>query len=88
MSEKLIGFRISKKKGKKIDAIVENKKTGQTRIVSFGQKGSSTFSNRTGVAVDRVHGDDKIRKAYLARHKGEDKKVFSAGWFSIRFLWN
>lgn len=88
MDEKIIKFIPSKKKGKKIDALLQDTKTGQIRTVSFGQKGSKTYSNKTGVSVDRVHNDDKIRKVYLARHKGEDKKIFSPGWFSIKFLWS
>lgn len=83
---KIIEFKPSTKKGKKIDAILEDK-DGKKKTVSFGQKGSTTYANRTGVAVDRVHGDDKLRKAYLARHKGEDKKKYSPGYFSIKYLW-
>jgi hypothetical protein len=83
---KLLGFQASNKKGKKIDAILEDK-DGKKKTVSFGQKGSTTYTNRTGISVDRVHGDDKLRKAYLARHKGEDKKKYSAGYFSIKYLW-
>jgi len=83
----LKGFRPSKHKGKKIDAILENKKTRSVLYVPFGQKGSETFKNDTGVSIDRIHNDHKRRKAYLARHKGEDKNKFSSGFFSIKYLW-
>lgn len=83
---KLIEFKPSSKKNKKIDAIMEE--NGKRKIVSFGQKGSTTYSNKTGVKIDTVHNDEKLRKAYLSRHKGEDKKIYSPGWFSIKYLWS
>ena len=83
----LKGFRLSKTKGKKIDAVLENKKTRSILYVPFGQKGSETYKNETGVWVDRIHNDVQRRKAYLARHKGEDRNRFSSGWFSIKYLW-
>ena len=83
---KLVGFRPSTKATKKIDAMLSDGK--KTVVVSFGQKGSMTYSNKTGVAVDSIHRDDKKRKAYLARHKGEDKVPYTPGWFAIKYLWS
>jgi hypothetical protein len=84
---KIIGFQVSKTKGKKIDALLENDR-GEIKRVPFGQRGSTTYSNRTGIKIDKVHNDEKLRKNYLARHSNDGKKEYTAGWFSKRFLWN
>ena len=83
----LKGFRPSQTKNKKIDAILQNKETGKTKVVPFGQKGSTTYQNKTGVQVDRIHSDPVKRTAYRARHKGEDRKKYSSGYFAYVYLW-
>lgn len=83
---RIIEFKPSAKKNKKIDAVVED--NGKKKIISFGQKGSVTYSNKTGVKVDSTHNDSIKKKAYLARHKGEDSKMYSPGWFAIKYLWS
>lgn len=82
----LVGFQKSATPGKKIDAILKGK-DGKTRKIPFGQKGSETYQNKTGVKVDSIHSDPLRRKAYRARHKGEEKKKYSSGWFSWYLLW-
>ena len=84
---KLLGFRQSHTKGKKIDAILQHSETQKKKIVPFGQKDSTTYQNRTGVQVDSIHSDPVRRKAYRARHKGEEKRKYSSGWFSWSYLW-
>ena len=86
---RLVGFRRSDKKDKKIVAVLESKETGKKKSVHFGQRGSSTYQNKTGVEVDSTHSDKKRRDAYRARHKGEGdtSNKYKAGWFSWHFLW-
>lgn len=86
---KLVGFRRSDKKDKKVVAILENKDTGKTVKVHFGQRGSSTYRDLTGVGGDSVHGDRKKREAYRARHAGEgsSSRKYSPGWLSYHTLW-
>lgn len=83
----LLKFRKSHTKGKQIDAILQNAQTKREKIVPFGQAGSQTYQNRTGVAVDSTHSDPAKRRAYRARHKGEELRKFSPGWFSWFYLW-
>lgn len=83
----LLGFRQSQTKGKKIDAILQDKKTKRQKIVPFGQKGSETYQNKTGVSIDSIHSDPVRRARYRARHKGEELSKWSSGWFAWTYLW-
>lgn len=75
--------------GKKVTAILKNKKTGNESKMPFGQKGSSTYQDKTGKGHDSKHGDSKIRAAYRARHQGEGdpSRKYSPGWFAWHYLW-
>ena len=68
----------SKKKDKKFDAIIDNKK-----VVSFGAAGMSDFTK---------HKDEERKKRYIDRHrKNEDwtkSGVDTAGYLSRFVLWN
>jgi hypothetical protein len=70
----------SSNKDKKLMAIfsVDGKKT---KTIHFGLKGSSTYLD---------HKDDKIKKAYLARHKVNENwlNYDSAGALSRWILWD
>jgi hypothetical protein len=75
-----------------IDAILENKSTKQKKRVPFGGKYPDgrpyeQFEDKIGYYKDYDHKDLKRRWRYLARHKGEDEKTFSSGYFSIKYLW-
>ena len=85
----LVRFEKSRKKNKKIDAYLKNKKSGAVRIMSFGERGSETYWDRTGKGGDKVHGDPKRRQSYRARHKGEgaESRKYSPGFLSYHFLW-
>ena len=74
---------------KKVTAVLKNKKTGKEVLVRFGQKGSSTYWDKTGKGNDRTHGDPKVRANYRKRHVGEgdSSRMFSPGWFSWWYLW-
>lgn len=65
-----------------VDAIVKHK--GKTYRVSFGEKGSTTFWDLTGVGGDPIHGDPKRRDRYRARHRGEELRPYTPGWY---YLW-
>jgi hypothetical protein len=93
----LVGFERSHVKGKKYDAILKNKRTrkGQRndrpviRRVPFGAIGYEQFKDSTGKGLySRVnHGDPKRRRNYRTRHHGENKRKFSSGYFSWKYLW-
>lgn len=88
----LIGFEINKGKKHKYDAILKNKKTGEKKRVPFGGKKTDgtpyeQFEDKIGHYKQYDHKDLKRRWRYLARHKGEDEKLFSSGYFSIKYLW-
>ena len=86
---KLIGFERSHVRGKKYDAILRNKKTRVVRRVPFGAVGYEQYRDSTGIGLyTRVnHGDLKRRRNYRTRHHGENKRKFSSGYFSWKYLW-
>lgn len=85
----LVDFESSQRRGKKVDAILKHKITGKTRRVSFGEKGSTTFWDLTGVGGDPIHGDADRRQRYRTRHAGEgdDHRKWSPGFMSYWYLW-
>jgi len=91
----LVGFERSKVRGKKYDAILRRKKTqkrGQqmhTRRVPFGAVGYEQFKDSTGKGLYTHvnHGAPKRRRNYRTRHNGENKRKFSSGYFSWKYLW-
>lgn len=93
----LVGFERSKVSGKKYDAILRNKKTlkGQrhgravVRRVPFGAVGYEQYRDSTGKGLYTHvnHGDPKRRRNYRTRHHGENKRKFSSGYFSWKYLW-
>lgn len=85
----LVGFERSRNKGKKYDAILRNKKTRKNRRIPFGATGYEQYRDSTGLGLyARVnHGDPKRRRNYRTRHQGENKRKFSSGYFSWKYLW-
>jgi len=88
---KLVGFERSHVQGKKYDAILRNKRdpTRSKKRVPFGAVGYEQFKDSTGKGLyTRVnHGDPKRRRNYRTRHRGENKRKFSSGYFSWKYLW-
>ena len=83
---KLVRFEKANDGVKKIKAILEHKKDGRRVALKFGQKGSSTYKDATGVGGDPVHNDKKRRENYRARHRQPGPK-YSPSYFSWWYLW-
>lgn len=89
-THKLVKFQKSKTKGKKYDAIVENKKTGKQYRIPFGATGYEQFKDSTGLGLysHKNHGDKERRRNYRARHKVFLRKgYFTPAYFSWKYLW-
>lgn len=78
---KLLNIRNSTRNGKKKMAIFENRKTGRTKTIHFGQKGASDFTK---------HKDTERKNRYLKRHRAREnwKNPLTAGALSRWILWN
>lgn len=77
-------------KFKKYNAILQNKKTGRTVKVPFGNVKYEHFRDSTGLGLYKHldHLDKNRRKRFHARHRGFIKEGFySPSYFSSNFLW-
>ena len=84
---KLLGYRKSKTKNKKYDALLKGKKD-KIVIVPFGDSRYSNYHDLTGLNLYTTTGDKEKRKLYKARHKKDLKEgYYSAGFFSYNILW-
>ncbi len=81
MEYKLVKITQSDRKGKKLMAVFENKKTGRTKTTHFGAAGMSDFT---------IHKDEARKKRYLDRHRKNENwnNPISAGALSRWILWN
>ena len=87
---KLLGYRRSKTKHKKYDAILENKKSKKINYVPFGDVRYSNYNDLTGLNLypHLLHGDKNRRRLYRARHMKDLKTgYYSPGFFSYFVLW-
>lgn len=89
---RLVQFQVSHDKKHKYNAILEHKKTKRTKKIPFGGiKTDGTpyqhYHDKIGHYRQYDHNDKQRRQRYRVRHKGEDTKKFSSGYFSWRFLW-
>ena len=86
---KLIKFQKSKTKGKKYDAIIEEKLTKRRMRIPFGAIGYEQYRDDTGLKLYTRydHLDRERRKNYLKRHQDTIYKMYSPSWFSSVFLW-
>lgn len=87
--QRLLGFEVSHRPDKKFNAIVFNTLTGRIRRIPFGQRGSTTYQNKTGVGRVATHHDKVRRDNYRRRHHGEGlaSKKYTPGWFAWHYLW-
>ena len=83
---KLTGFEKGKRV-KKYNAILKNKKSGETKRVPFGDKRYEQYKDLIGEYSQLDHGDKKRREQYRKRHRGENKDKFSSGYFAMKYLW-
>ena len=86
----LLGYRKSKTKNKKYDALIRNKKSGKTIIIPFGDVRYENYHDKTGLNLypHLLHGDKKRRKAYRSRHRHSVRDdSYSPGWFSFYVTW-
>ena len=77
--------------GKKYDAVLVNKKTGRLSMIPFGDSAYEQFKDKTGLGIysHLDHGDQKRKKAYVTRHAKDIKPSnYSAGYFSMQYLWD
>lgn len=88
---KLIGFRRSKNKRKKYDAILFDTATGKTKYVGFGSRIPlmQQYKDSTGLGLYSYldHLDKDRRRSYRARHYKTHLKKYSPSYFSWHFLW-
>lgn len=86
---KLIKFMRSRTRGKKYDAILLNKRTRKVKRIPFGALGYEQYKDSTGVGLysNINHLNTKRRRNYRIRHAGENKRKYSSGYFSWKYLW-
>tara|TARA_R110000796_G_scaffold24722_2_gene70182 strand:- start:1755 stop:2012 length:258 start_codon:yes stop_codon:yes gene_type:complete len=76
---------VSKAKNKKYSVYVKGK-TGNPKLIHFGDKRYGQFKDKIGHYSNLDHGDSKRKKAYYARH-GKATSKDSAKYFSHKYLW-
>ena len=84
------GFEKAKAKHKKYTALIQHKKTKKIIKINFGDDRYQQYKDSTGLGLysNKNHLDKKRRASYRSRHKKDIKDGFySAGLFSMRFLW-
>ena len=86
----LQGFRKSKTKGKKYDAILSNKKTKKLKHIPFGDSKYEQYKDTTGLFLysHKNHNDENRRDLYRKRHDADGKNKYSSGWFALNYLWS
>ena len=84
-----IGFEKSHLKSKKYNALLQNTDNDLIKRVPFGASAYEHYKDSTGLGIwsHKDHLDKKRRASYRARHKGEEKRKFSSGFFSWKYLW-
>ena len=87
---KFVKFERSLRSEKKYNAVLYNKKSKRQVRIPFGATSYEQFKDSTGLGLytSKNHNDEKRRKSYVSRHKGFIKEgYYSAGYFSMRYLW-
>ena len=87
---KLNGFERSKTKNKKYDAILIDKSTKKIKRIPFGDSRYEQYRDSSGLGLysSKDHNDKKRRQLYRQRHaKDLRNDYYSAGYFSMRYLW-
>ena len=87
---KIIEFKKSNMKNKKYAAILEHKSSKRKKTINFGDCRYKQYKDTTGLGLysHKDHLDKKRRDAYKLRHHKDIRDgEFSAGYFSMNFLW-
>ena len=90
MEHNFIEFKKSNSKNKKYAAIIEHKFSKRKKTINFGDDRYEQYKDATGLGLysHKDHLDKKRRAAYkLRHHKDIQDGEFSAGYFSMKFLW-
>lgn len=89
MTIRFEGFRKSKRKNKKYDAILYDTENKRTKIISFGDSRYQHYKDTTGLGEysNLDHNDEERRRLYRSRHYKTHKKKYSPSWFSWNYLW-
>ena len=74
-----VDVRPSTRKGKKIDVFKNGKKVAS--IGALGYNDFTTYSKRSASNAA------KRRRLYLSRHKKDEKRVGSPGYYAAKLLW-
>ena len=83
---KLLGFRKSKRKNKKYDAILKN--NDKIIYVPFGDVFFQQYKDKIGLYSHKDHLDEQRRMRYITRHRHWIKDGFySPSYFSMFYLW-
>jgi hypothetical protein len=88
---KFVRFVKSNTSGKMYDAVIQKRddRTSRKRV-PFGDSQMMNYQDNTGLNMYNglIHGDEKRRESYIARHKDFIKEgFFSPGYFSMKYLW-
>lgn len=86
----LIGYEKAKTKNKMYNALLKRKKDNKIIRVPFGDSNYENYRDETGLNLypHLIHGDNKRRKLYRARHKGYLRTdYYSPSYFSYYILW-
>ena len=86
----IVKFRKSDTKGKKYDAIIQDKKTDKKYIIPFGGLGYEQYKDSTGLGLYSKldHGDKTRRASYRLRHRVFYKSnYYSPAYMSWNYLW-
>ena len=87
-----VQFEPSQRLHKKYNAIIQNRQTGRTVKIPFGDTRYEQYKDTTGLGLwsHKNHGDKARRKAYVDRHRKDmiyGLDYYTPGYFSMRFLW-
>jgi hypothetical protein len=85
-----LGFRKSKTRFKKYDAILKHVRTGKIKYLPFGDARYEQYQDLTG--LDKYphlnHGDSERRRRYRKRHRVYLRSgYYSPSYFSWHYLW-
>jgi len=84
-----VRFEPTQRLNKKYNAVIQNRQTGRTVKIPFGDSRYEQFKDSTGLGLwsHKDHGDYTRRQAYQERNGKINRGDFSPAYFSWRYLW-